>query len=54
MNTWTTPTLTELDIRLTAKSPGTVERIATWGPGDWLNSTYAADIPSPPGTGSQS
>ena len=51
MNTWITPSLTELDVRLTAKAPGTVERLASWGSGDWMHSTYAQDIPTPPGAG---
>ena len=50
MKIWIAPTLSELDIRLTAKNPGNVERIASWGPtGDWLTSTYAQDTPTPPG-----
>lgn len=51
MNVWITPSLTELDVRLTAKAPGQVERIASWGSGDWLTSTYAQDTPNPPGAG---
>ena len=50
MKTWTAPNLTELDVRLTEKTPGKVERIAAWGSGEWLNSTYAANdspIPGP-------
>ena len=47
---WTAPELTELNIQLTAKNPGKVERLASWGVGgSWLVSTYAQDIPSPPG-----
>ena len=54
MNTWIPPTLCELDVRLTAKSPGNVERLTSWGSGEWLTSTYAQDTPTPPGTGNQS
>ena len=51
MKTWISPTLSELEIRLTAKNPGNVERIASWGTsGDWLTSTYAQDTPTPPGS----
>jgi hypothetical protein len=50
MMTWTAPDLTELDIQLTAKAPGQVERVASWGTGEWLSSTYAQDTPTPPGT----
>ena len=49
MKIWISPTLSEQDIRLTAKSPGNVERLTSWGTGDWLNSTYAQDTPTPPG-----
>lgn len=48
MKTWTAPNLTELEIRLTSKNPGKVERMTTWGPGDWLSSTYAANDPTIP------
>ena len=51
MNTWIPPTLCELDVQLTAKAPGNVERLASWGAGEWLTSTYAQDTPTPPGTG---
>lgn len=54
MKLWISPMLTELDIRLTAKDPGNVERIASWGTGDWLTSTYAQDTPTPPGAGTLS
>lgn len=48
---WTAPKLTELNIQLTAKQPGKVERLASWGiGGNWLVSTYAQDVPSSPGT----
>ena len=50
MMTWTAPDLTELDIQLTAKAPGQVERLASWGNGEWLTSTYAQDTPTPPNT----
>ena len=51
MNTWIPPTLCELDVQLTAKAPGNVERLASWGSGDWLTSTYAQDLPTSPGAG---
>lgn len=46
MKTWTAPKLTELDVRLTAKQPGLVERLASPGPGTWYPSTYPASNPT--------
>ena len=55
MEEWTAPKLSELNIQLTAKQPGNVERLVSWGTsGDWLVSTYAQDVPSPPGTNPRS
>lgn len=41
MKTWSTPALQELDVRLTAKGPGTVEQNAGYVDGSgWVTATY--------------
>lgn len=41
MKTWTTPVLREMDVRLTAKDPGTVEQYPEELPGGaWTMGTY--------------
>lgn len=41
MKIWNTPELMELDVRLTAKGPGTVEQNAGGGVGDYsITATY--------------
>lgn len=43
MKEWIVPTITELDIRLTEKVPGTSEQMARPGLGGWQSATYPAN-----------
>ena len=40
MKAWTSPEISELDVRLTEKGPGVTEQMAHWGFGGWQTATY--------------